>query len=288
MNNKGAPMCSHDEDVNIQTISQDNQDSEKSTEIIPNSNDEKAAECINLETPKSFSISSSLSPHVNQLQNSTNTLAAPLSFVFCNNSSVITNQPCLMTNLSSPMEIILKPGQPQSLFLQALSKLNESSTNVSVLKLDNRKTTNEIDLSTNQRVIEDNSKSPELSPPDSLCSAPPSYSFVLRQMTIRRRPRIISTFIPSSSFVHHTPPPHYAASFDIFLDTIPIPAPRVHHFGFTPMPALCPVCGYTGMTVVTTKITLCTHFCAIILCLLCCWICAPLPYILRSCKNVSH
>lgn len=187
--------------------------------------------------------------------------------------SPITCQP--RSNLPSP--ISLAPSQPPTLFIQALSKLNESSISLAVLN---------------------NLKSPlgtgllhsgDITPPDSLASAPPSYSFVLRQMAARRRPRLMGTFIPSPSFVQHTPPPNYATAFDIYVDNHVAPPPtRVYNFGFASMPAVCPECGFAGMTVVTTKITLCTHMCAFLLCIFCCWICVPLPYILRSCKDVYH
>ncbi|KAI5639299.1 LITAF-like zinc ribbon domain-containing protein [Phthorimaea operculella] len=132
-----------------------------------------------------------------------------------------------------------------------------------------------------------------LNTPDSLTSAPPSYSFVLRQTAAmaRRRPRHMGTFIPSPSFVTKTPPPNYAQAFDIYVDT-PVRHTHRHRvnytFGFAPMPVICPECGYTGLTTTQSKITLCTHLCALLLCLFCCWVCAPLPYIMSSCKDVYH
>ncbi|CAH0688034.1 unnamed protein product [Chilo suppressalis] len=176
-----------------------------------------------------------------------------------------------------------RTGQPQSLFLQALSKLNETSLSKELAKQLNIQ---QITDNTGRTINIIGKK--ELSTPDSLTSAPPSYSFVLRQMALRRRPRIIGTFVPSPSFVQHTPPPNYAAAFDIYVDTPIPPAPRAYNFGFVSMPVICPECGYAGMTMVISKITICTHLCAVILCLLCCWVCAPLPYILRSCKDVYH
>lgn len=191
----------------------------------------------------------------------------------------------ISSSLPSPASVnILETTQPLTLFLQALAKLSESSTSLALKNLlpeYNLGITND-----NKRI---NMNAIELSPPDSLTSAPPSYSFVLRQMAARRRRRLMGTFIPSPSFVQHTPPPNYAAAFDIYVDS-PIPAlpARNYNFGFTPIPIVCPECGYAGISVVASKITLCTHLCAIILCLLCCWICAPLPYVLRSCKDVYH
>ncbi|KAJ0169709.1 hypothetical protein K1T71_014894 [Dendrolimus kikuchii] len=105
-----------------------------------------------------------------------------------------------------------------------------------------------------------------------------------------RRPRLMGTFIPSPSFVQHTPLPNYATAFDIYVDNpiAPPPPTRVYAFGFTSMPVVCHECGFTGKTVIRSKITLCTHMCSLILCHLCCWVCAPLPYIMRSCKEVYH
>lgn len=173
---------------------------------------------------------------------------------------------------------------PQSLFLQALSKLNENTLScvTSQLKLNT--------VRPNQgSSINNDSKNIAITPPDSLTSAPPSYSFVLRQMAARR-PRLMGTFIPSPSFVQHTPPPNYATAFDIYVDNpiAPPPPTRVYVFGFVSMPVACQECGYVGMTRIRSKITLCTHICSLILCLLCCWVCAPLPYIMRSCKDVYH
>lgn len=180
------------------------------------------------------------------------------------------------SNLPSPISLV--PCQPPTLFIQALSKLNESSISLAVISKLKSSPLGNGPL-----------QSGEITPPDSLASAPPSYSFVLRQMAARRRPRLMGTFIPSPSFVQHTPPPNYATAFDIYVDNpAPPPPTRVYNFGFASMPTVCPECGYAGMTVVTTKITLCTHMCAFLLCIFCCWICVPLPYILRSCKDVYH
>lgn len=183
----------------------------------------------------------------------------------------------LRSNLSSPISLIV-PSQPPTLFIQALSKLNESSLSLAVINTLKASPLRDGQLN-----------SGEITPPDSLTSAPPSYSFVLRQMAARRRPRLMGTFIPSPSFVQHTPPPNYATAFDIYVDNpAPPPPARVYNFGFTSTLTVCPECGYAGMTVVTTKITLCTHMSAFLLCVFCCWICVPLPYILRSCKDVYH
>jgi lipopolysaccharide-induced tumor necrosis factor-alpha factor len=195
--------------------------------------------------------------------------------------SVVSPQPQMPSNLPSPLSLI--SGQPQSLFIQALTKLNQSSIDNAVMN--HFRSIQVVTDSSGQAKIVDNN---ELSTPDSLASAPPSYSFVLRQMATRRRPRIVGTFIPSPSFVQPTPPPNYTAAFDIYIDAPMPPPPRVYNFGFASMPVVCPDCGYTGMSMVTSKITLCTHLCAVILCVLCCWVCAPLPYILRSCKDVYH
>ncbi|XP_053622638.1 uncharacterized protein LOC128682117 [Plodia interpunctella] len=189
----------------------------------------------------------------------------------------------ILSNLPSPMSINLAPTQPQSLFLQALSKLNEGSIDIAVNSL------GKPDSSMSRAIVVTNTpKSPELTTPASLGSAPPSYSFVLRQMAVRRRPRMFGAFVPSPSFIQHTPPPTYTASFDIYLDNLPPPPTRVYNFGFAPMLVVCPDCGFTGMTHITTKITLCTHLCAFTLCIMCCWICVPLPYVMRSCKDVYH
>lgn len=203
-------------------------------------------------------------------------------------SATITTQPLgSFSNLPSPTSLIMNiANQPPSLFMQALSKLNENPVSLALL--------NKV-LRSGAMETSDSVQSPgkfentELSAPASLTSAPPSYSFVLRQMAARR-PRLMGTFIPSPSFVQHTPPPNYAAAFDIYVEpTMPPQNPtRVYSFGFTSMPAVCPDCGYTGLTTVTAKITICTHLCAMFLCLFCCWACAPLPYVLRSCKDVYH
>lgn len=173
--------------------------------------------------------------------------------------------------------------QPKSLFLLTLAKLNESSISLAITN--NSQISNLLNNSLKFGNVVSNIQEP--SPPASLTSAPPSYSFVLRQMNARRRPRLMGTFVPSPSFVTHPPPPNYAAAFDIYLDNA-LPPPRVYHFGFTPTSVICTQCGYTGMTMVRTKVTLCTHMCAFVLCIFCCWICAPLPYVLRSCKDVYH
>lgn len=192
------------------------------------------------------------------------------------------------SNLPSPTSLVMNvANQPQSLFMQALSKLNENPVSLALLNKALRSGAMETsDLIQNSGKIETTA---DLSAPESLTSAPPSYSFVLRQMAARR-PRLMGTFIPSPSFVQHTPPPNYAAAFDIYVEpALPPQNPtRVYSFGFTSMPAVCPECGYTGLTTVTAKITVCTHLCAMFLCLFCCWACAPLPYVLRSCKDVYH
>ncbi|XP_028160977.1 uncharacterized protein LOC114353259 [Ostrinia furnacalis] len=237
------------------------------------------------ESPGTFDLGSTLSE--NLVTTAVNT-SIPLVIVSRPPSLVIQSrkslQPFINSDLPSPASVIA--GQPQSLFLQALSKLNESSLSMAVMNHFKTTQPNTSGQTMGQTYWR---KSAEISPPDSLASAPPSYSFVLRQMAVRRRPRIVGTFIPSPSFVQHTPPPNYAAAFDIYVDNpIPPPPTRVYNFGFTSMPVVCPDCGYTGMTVVTSKITICTHLCAVILCIMCCWVCAPLPYVLRSCKDVYH
>ncbi|XP_026486523.1 uncharacterized protein LOC113393713 [Vanessa tameamea] len=199
----------------------------------------------------------------------------------------MTNQPLrISSNLPSPISLNNPETiQPLTLFLQALAKLNESSISLAIQN--NILPKSNSDHTSANKVIDMNSI--ELTPPDSLTNAPPSYSFVLRQMAARRRRRLMGTFIPSPSFVQHTPPPNYATAFDIYVDSpLPPPPSRNYNFGFTPIPIVCPECGYAGFSIVASKITLCTHLCAIVLCLLCCWICAPLPYVLRSCKDVYH
>ncbi|XP_050556924.1 uncharacterized protein LOC118281113 [Spodoptera frugiperda] len=196
--------------------------------------------------------------------------------------SPITTQP--LSQLPLPTSVAVT-AQPQTLFLQALSKLKESSLTLSVLS--NLRLLQP--TANGSKVINLGLNSGDITPPDSLTSAPPSYSFVLRQMAIRRRPRFMGTFFPSPSFVLHTPPPTYTTAFDVYIEpALPPPPSRVYTFGYTSMPMVCPECGYTGMTVITSRITICTHLCAFLLCLLCCWICAPLPYILKSCKDVYH
>lgn len=203
--------------------------------------------------------------------------------------ATITTQPLgNFSNLPSPTSLIMTvANQPSSLFMQALNKLNENPVSLALLNKVLR--SGAMETSDSIQGLGKMETSAELSAPESLTSAPPSYSFVLRQMAARR-PRLMGTFIPSPSFVQHTPPPNYAAAFDIYVEpTLPPPNPtRVYSFGFTSMPAVCPECGYTGLTTVIAKITVCTHLSAMFLCLFCCWACAPLPYILRSCKDVYH
>lgn len=204
-------------------------------------------------------------------------------------SPTVTTQPIgNFSNLPSPTSLITNiANQPQSLFMQALNKLNENPVSLALLNRVLR--SGSMETSDSNQSTGKIETTADLSAPASLTSAPPSYSFVLRQMAARR-PRLMGTFIPSPSFVQHTPPPDYAAAFDIYVEpAIPPQTPtRVYSFGFTSMPAICPACGYTGMTTVTAKITVCTHLCAMFLCLFCCWACAPLPYVLRSCKDVYH
>lgn len=241
--------------------------------------------------PKEHSHSSESSSH--EVTENNVRIVTPKSFSFTRNSTLqplmirssiqsqgtfqspVTSQPWSSrpSALPSPFSMITST-QPPTLFILALAKLTEANISLAVIKKLMSKPLGK--------------ESGELSPPDSLTSAPPSYSFVLRQMAARRRPRLMGTFIPSPSFVQHTPPPNYATAFDIYVDNTVPPPPRVYHFGFASMPAVCHECGYTGMTVVTSKITVCTHMCAFLLCLFCCWICVPLPYILRSCKDVYH
>lgn len=209
--------------------------------------------------------------------------------LFFNQKKLTTQILKISSNLPSPVSVNIPfPTKPQPLFLLALSKLNENSLN---LAIGSKSNISQLDYF-NRKINAINhiqTESSELTPPGSLTSAPPSYSFVLRQMAVRRRPRLMGTFIPSPSFVQHTPPPNYATAFDIYVDNpIPPPPPRVYNFGFTPLPIVCPECGFTGMTMTTSKITVCTHLCALVLCLLCCWLCAPLPYMLKSCKDVYH
>lgn len=204
--------------------------------------------------------------------------------------SVVTigTQPLdIFLNLPSPTSLVMNVvNQPQTLFMQALSKLYENPVSLAFI---NKTLRSAAMGNSNSTQSSGKAETAELSAPESLTSAPPSYSFVLRQMAARR-PRLMGTFIPSPSFVQHTPPPNYAAAFDIYVEpALPPPNPtRVYSFGFTSMPAVCPECGYTGLTTVTAKITVCTHLCAMFLCLFCCWACAPLPYVLRSCKDVYH
>lgn len=256
MDDNNAPKCSHDPDQ-----TQQDQSVSINSILLP-LNDVK--------TPTSFNLLA------NTISNYSTTylrnLQAPLT-IKASDQMPITNQPRIASAVS-PISIIRNC--PQTLFVQALSKLNESSLNFSLLNY----------LQSN--LVKTNWKDGDITPPDSLTSAPPSYSFVLRQIAARRRPRLMGTFIPSPSFVQHTPPPTYATAFDIYIDPGPPPQPRVYTYGFTSMPVVCPECGYSGMTITTCKITLCTHLCAFILCLFCCWICAPLPYVLRSCKDVYH
>ncbi|XP_063544931.1 uncharacterized protein LOC134753098 [Cydia strobilella] len=199
--------------------------------------------------------------------------------------SPISSQPLKSLNSAT---IRQAENVPQSLFIQALSRLTNSDTlNISVLSNMMAKS----QYSVFGQNVKQNNAGPrpgDLSPPDSLTSAPPSYSYVLRQMAVRRRPRLMGTFIPSPSFVPHCPPPNYNAAFDIYVDNAMPPPPRLRHLGFGPCPIVCPECGYSGMSVVVSKITMCTHLCAIVLCLFCCWVCAPLPYLMSSCKDVYH
>uniref|UniRef100_A0A2A4K2J4 Uncharacterized protein n=1 Tax=Heliothis virescens TaxID=7102 RepID=A0A2A4K2J4_HELVI len=154
------------------------------------------------------------------------------------NQIPITTQPRLsLLKLAIPQS---PRGQPQSLLLQALSKLNDGSLSLSVISL----------LRPNlNKIFKFDLEAGYITPPDSLTSAPPSYSFVLRQMAVRRRPRFMGTFYPSPSFVPHTPPPTYTTAFDVYIEPASVAPPpaRVYTFGFAPMLIVCPECGYTGM-----------------------------------------
>ncbi|KAJ8704882.1 hypothetical protein PYW08_012202 [Mythimna loreyi] len=185
--------------------------------------------------------------------------------------------------MSMPPSVTVAVGtQPASLFLQALSKLNESSLTLAVISPFRLQSPS--NLSRSYTFM-----SGDITPPDSLTSAPPTYSFVLRQIAGRRRPRFMGSFFPSPSFVQHTPPPTYTGAFDVYVEPpLPPPPVRTYSLGYNSMPVICPECGYTGMTVIKAHVTVCTHCCAFLLCILCCWICAPLPYLLTSCKDVYH
>lgn len=205
------------------------------------------------------------------------------SSVSLSNTAPVTCEPLPLPTCNTSSNLAKSHIKPPTLLQLCVARLNNSSINLLAFTK----------MNPNQRQFEScfnelTFKSAGLSTPDSLISAPPSYSFVLRQIDIRRRPRLVGTFVPSPSFVIHTPPPTYATAFDIYLDS-PIPHPtRTYNFGFTPMPVVCPHCGFSGMSLVTSRVTICTHLCAATLCIFCCWICVPLPYILRSCKNVYH
>ena len=88
--------------------------------------------------------------------------------------------------------------KPTSLFLLAKSKLNESSSGLALVPFKLRSSSHNL-----SKICHIESGS--ITPPDSLTSAPPTYSFVLRQMAIRRRPRFMGTFFPSPSFVSRAP-----------------------------------------------------------------------------------
>lgn len=258
------PECSHNQNQDL------NQDSKEEIKDPPTQSSPTP------ETPKSFSITSILPVSDGEKQilipGASNLVIRP------SYQTSILVQPS--SSLQSPMSLIM-PCLPPTLFLQAFNKLNESPDNLPGL--------DKLKIAMEQHLSESGYQEGDITPPDSLTNAPPSYSFVLRQMAARRRPRLMGTFFPSPSFVQHTPPPTYATAFDIYVDNrIPRPAPRVCYFGFSSTIAACPECGYTGMTLAISKITLCTHMSAFILCLFCCWICAPLPYILRSCRDVYH
>ncbi|KPJ00483.1 hypothetical protein RR46_07073 [Papilio xuthus] len=131
-----------------------------------------------------------------------------------------------------------------TLFQLCITQLNKSSISLSAYTIPK----------TNQQTENAEANSADLSTPDSLTSAPPSYSFVLRQMDLRRRPRLLGTFIPSPSFIAKPPPPTYATAFDIYVDNPIPPPPRIYNYGFTSMPVICPECGYTGMIVCTAAV----------------------------------
>ncbi|CAK1592329.1 unnamed protein product [Parnassius mnemosyne] len=228
----------------------------------------------NLCSPSS---SLSLSFSNKKFSSSVPTTSQPLRISLHDASSVLQNTPNKSIKLPT-------------LFQLCLSKLNESSISISTFKniyavrsyfeAPSKQITCKID---NVRET-----SAGLCTPNSLTSAPPSYSFVLRQMNLRRRPRFMGTFIPSPSFILRPPPPNYATAFDVYVDSPIPPPPIVYNYGFTSMPVICPECGYAGMSMITSRVTVCTHLWAAALCIFCCWICAPLPYVLRSCKNVYH
>ncbi|XP_026748022.1 uncharacterized protein LOC113508991 [Trichoplusia ni] len=273
MDDHNDPKCSRDEDVEA---AQDTPQQNQTTTKASTSERQRS-----VETPLSFCIARVESASLSYSRNSSYLSAYTPLYIRASTQSPITSQP-RMSELHSTASMVLS-NQPQSLFIQALTKLNESS-----LSAINRLRLVQSANNLGKLNIDMTEMCGDITPPDSLSNAPPSYSFVLRQMAVRRRPRLMGTFIPSPSFVHHTPPPTYTTAFDIYVEPVPPPPARVYTFGFASMPIVCPECGYTGMTAVTTKVTICTHLCAFILCLFCCWICAPLPYVLRSCKDVYH
>ncbi|XP_013141912.1 PREDICTED: uncharacterized protein LOC106105955 [Papilio polytes] len=231
---------------------------------IPEETTTNKQQPLSIKSPKS-SLTLCVSKNILLPKTKSNSLIRPLpSTSYSATTSRFLNTPCTM--------------EMPTLFQLCVSQLNKSSISLSAY--------------TNPRVTQasENAEaiSADLSTPDSLTSAPPSYSFVLRQMDLRRRPRLLGTFIPSPSFIAKPPPPTYATAFDIYVDNPIPPPPRMYNYGFTSMPVICPECGYTGMSMITARVTVCTHLCAVALCVFCCWFCVPLPYVLRSCKNVYH
>ncbi|XP_075989945.1 uncharacterized protein LOC142985578 [Anticarsia gemmatalis] len=270
MDEYNMPKCSHDPDPIPQDILQ--------KDVPASATESQEITKTGADTPATFVLETESTSNYSTATHQPTSPQLPL-VIKPSDHMPVTVQPRI-SGLSSPMSLS-SPFQPQSLFFQALSKLNENSLNFSMMHYLQS-------MSNWNKLLNVDLKSGDITPPDSLTSAPPSYSFVLRQMAVRRRPRLMGTFIPSPSFVQHTPPPTYATAFDIYVDPGPPPPPRVYTFRFAPMPVICPECGYAGMTVTKNKITLCTHLCALMLCLFFCWICAPLPYMLRSCKDVYH
>ncbi|CAG4974010.1 unnamed protein product [Colias eurytheme] len=251
-------QINNNSDENNAATSQENQSSQDcdNSSIISKEYVTRTVDFTSVEQEQAAAIPSNIAPSKDETPNCKSPKAMPL-LIFSRPTSFILHSPTYRPiNLTSQSQISL-PNQPQTLFLMALAKLNESSISLTLA--------NNLHMSL---LNKQKGCLPEPSPPDSLTSAPPSYSFVLRQMTARRRPRLMGTFIPSPSFVQHSPPPNYAAAFDIYVDNaIPPPTTRVYNFGFTPIPVICTECGYTGMTMVRTRITVCTHLCAFALCL---------------------
>ncbi|XP_046823257.1 lipopolysaccharide-induced tumor necrosis factor-alpha factor homolog [Vespa crabro] len=94
------------------------------------------------------------------------------------------------------------------------------------------------------------------------------------------------------------PPPGFVPPPAYNLSGPPPPVPPQQHqnviivpgtsFGSTTQPMTCPYCGSSISTCVESESNTKTHLFALLLCLVGCWCCAPIPYCMDSCLVQKH